>query len=72
MGSDRNGSARVEKVARDEYRIVTHIDIDAPAALVWSTLTDWGNLASWSSSFVSPQGTRPPRRIRSHLNRHRG
>ncbi len=56
MSSDGDGSARVEKVAGDEYRIVTHIDIEAPAALVWSTLTDWGNLASWSSSFVSLEG----------------
>lgn len=56
MTSDSRESAWVDKVARNEYRIVTHVDIAAPAALVWSTLTDWDNLASWSSSFVSLGG----------------
>lgn len=49
-------SANVEKVSFSEFRIVTHIDIDAPVQEVWDTLTDWDNLASWSSSFVSLEG----------------
>lgn len=46
----------VERVATSEYRIATYVDIDATAGEVWSTLTDWDNLASWSSSFVSLEG----------------
>jgi hypothetical protein len=49
-------SASVEKVGGNEYRIVTYIDIDAPVDAVWATLTDWGNLAAWNSSFVSLEG----------------
>ena len=51
---DQAGS--VEKVSYREFRIVTHIDIEAPVEEVWAALTDWDNLASWSSSFVSLEG----------------
>jgi len=47
---------RVEKATAGEYRIVTYIDIDAPKEDVWATLTDWENLGSWSSSFISLEG----------------
>ena len=50
------GKGTVQKVAADEYRITTYIDIDATAEEVWSTLTDWENLGSWSSSFLSLDG----------------
>jgi uncharacterized protein YndB with AHSA1/START domain len=49
-------SGTVEKVSFNEFRIVTHIDIEAPVEDVWATLTDWDNLASWNSSFVSLEG----------------
>ncbi len=49
-------SGNVEKVSFNEFRIVTHIDIEAPVEEVWATLTDWENLAAWSSSFVSLVG----------------
>lgn len=57
MGSDNERSlGSVKKVATNEYHIITHIDIGASAEDVWATLTDWDNLASWSSSFVSLYG----------------
>jgi hypothetical protein len=49
-------SGIVEKVSFNEYRIVTHIDIGASVEEVWATLTDWDNLASWNSSFISLEG----------------
>jgi hypothetical protein len=49
-------SANVEKVSFNEFRIVTHIDIEASVEEVWATLTDWDSLASWSSSFISLEG----------------
>jgi uncharacterized protein YndB with AHSA1/START domain len=49
-------SGTVEKVSFDEFRIITHIDIEAPVEDVWATLTDWENLAAWSTSFVSLEG----------------
>ena len=49
-------SGSVEKVSFNEYRIVTHIDIEASVEEVWATLTDWDNLASWNSSFISLEG----------------
>jgi hypothetical protein len=53
--SDRQHGT-VERAARGHYRIVTHVDIDASADDVWTTLTDWDSLSSWSSSFVSLDG----------------
>lgn len=51
----RQGSS-ITRVARNELRVATHIAIDAPPAEVWATLTDWDNLSTWSSSFVSLEG----------------
>lgn len=57
MASDNEGSlGSIKKVATNEYHIITHIDIGASTEDVWATLTDWDNLASWSSSFVSLDG----------------
>lgn len=55
-GTSEPTKGSVERVAANEYRIATHIDIDATAPEVWATLTDWGSLSSWSSSFVSLDG----------------
>ena len=54
-GSERSVGT-VEKLATNDFHIVTHIDIEASAEDVWATLTDWDNLDSWSSSFVSLVG----------------
>lgn len=53
---DSKGGSSVRKVARNEYRIATHIAIDAPPEEVWATLTDWENLSTWSSSFIALEG----------------
>lgn len=34
----------------------THIIIEAPPSTVWEVLTDWNNLAAWSSSFIGLDG----------------
>ncbi|MCZ7533426.1 MAG: SRPBCC family protein [Acidimicrobiia bacterium] len=49
-------TARVRKLGRSDYRIVAHIDIDAPGNEVWSVLTDWEHLADWNSSFLALTG----------------
>lgn len=58
--TDRNTTTRhpessVEKLGRGNYQVHTQIDIDAPAAVVWDTLTDFENYG-WSSSFKGLDG----------------
>jgi uncharacterized protein YndB with AHSA1/START domain len=53
---DSRAGSSVRKVASNEYRVSTHIAIDAPPEEVWETLTDWENLSTWSTSFVSLEG----------------
>lgn len=53
---DSKGGSSVRKVARNEYRVATHIAIDAQPEEVWATLTDWENLSTWSTSFVALEG----------------
>ena len=40
----------ITKVERGNYQVHTEIEIDAPASVVWETLTDFDNY-DWSSSF---------------------
>ncbi len=45
----------VEKISSSDYAVHTQIDIDAPADVVWATLTDFDNMG-WSSSFKGIEG----------------
>jgi hypothetical protein len=44
------------KLAANHWQTYTDIVIDAPIEKVWSILTDWSNLSSWSSSFIGITG----------------
>lgn len=45
-----------ERVARGHHRIHTSTDIEAPADVVWATLTDPEGMSSWSSSLQRIDG----------------
>lgn len=45
----------IERLGLGNYQIHTQIDIDAPASVVWDTLTDFDNYG-WSSSFKGLDG----------------
>ncbi|MEM7094528.1 MAG: SRPBCC domain-containing protein [Actinomycetota bacterium] len=47
---------RVTKRGRADYEIYTDINIEAPAATVWETLTDFAAMPAWSSSFQGLDG----------------
>lgn len=49
----------IEKLGRGDYQVHTQIDIDAPASVVWETLTDFDNYG-WSSSFKGLDGPVEP------------
>ena len=40
----------------NHWALHTEIDIDAPAQKVWEVLTDFDNMASWSSTFRNFEG----------------
>lgn len=39
-----------------DCKIVTNVEIDAPASVVWSTLTDFKNMSTWSSTTQNIEG----------------
>jgi len=45
----------VEKISSGDYAVHTEIDINAPADIVWATLTDFDHM-DWSSSFKGIEG----------------
>jgi uncharacterized membrane protein len=47
----------VRKVANNHWQTYTDIVIDAPIEKVWNVLTDWTNIANWSSSLTKIKGT---------------
>lgn len=49
----------IERIGRGNYQVHTQIDIDAPASVVWDTLTDFDNYG-WSSSFKGLDGPVEP------------
>lgn len=49
-----NGS--VTHIGPKQYEITTEIYIDAPASVVWATLTDFERMPEWSSSFQGFDG----------------
>ena len=54
--SDNAATDRVTKRGRGDYEIYTDIVINAPAAVVWETLTDFDTMPDWSSSFQGLEG----------------
>ncbi len=46
----------VRKLDSNHWQTYTDIVIDAPIEKVWSVLTDWNNISSWSSSLISITG----------------
>jgi len=58
----------VERVAFGDYAVHTEIEINAPADLVWATLTDFDNL-QWSSSFKGLDAkVEPGAQVTAHFN----
>ncbi len=56
MTSDANS---IERLGLGNYQVHTQIDIDAPASVVWATLTDFDDYG-WSSSFKGLDGPVEP------------
>lgn len=50
-----NSANSVERLGIGNYQVHTQIDIDAPASVLWDTLTDFDNY-EWSSSFKGLSG----------------
>ena len=57
--SSTASSGSIERIARGDYQVHTQIDINAPASVVWDTLTDFDNY-SWSTSFKGLDGPVEP------------
>ena len=54
---DAKSKGFTEKVGPGDHMVHTEIEIDAPADVVWATLTDFDTMSEWSSSLQRIEGS---------------
>lgn len=56
MQNEEMENNQVIQLGDNHWQTYTSIEINAPLDDVWNTLTDWENIANWSSTLKSIQG----------------